>query len=99
MLLVTDIYLNDTLDVSRASVALLLVLLFCVALSAKVAVLAGLENDASCFSRAYSARVTLDVNFINTLSGTRGLTWDAIFFIMPSKSTSPKSSDTPMNIL
>lgn len=34
MLLVTDIYLNDTLDVSLAPVTLLLVLLFGVALSA-----------------------------------------------------------------
>ena len=99
MLLVTDIYLNDTLDVSLAPVTLLLVLLFGVALSAKVAVLAGLENDASSFTLAFGARVTLDVNFVNTLSGTRGLPRDAIFFVLPSQSTTPKCSDAQMNIL
>jgi hypothetical protein len=80
MLLVTNIYLNDTLDVTRAPVAFLLVLIYCVKLPAEVGVLAGLENDASCFSLAYGATLTLDVNFFNTLSGTRRLPWNAIFF-------------------
>jgi type III secretory pathway component EscV len=84
MLLVTNIYLNDTLDVSMAPVAFLLVLLFGVALSAEVAVLAGLENNASSFTLAFGTGITLDVNFVNTLSSTRGLSRDAIFFVLPS---------------
>ncbi len=97
MLLVTNINLDKAINSLLASIALMLVFLLCIAIIAQVAVFARLENYASRFFLTFSACVTFDVNFINTITSDRRSIRQLIFLILSSKSCSNNSCHTMVN--